>query len=550
MKNTLRRIVAGAALVIMASNPGHADDDPYLIAVTPVAGVYFPGGVGNLKSGPLLGMRVAIPVANLFDLEGSLGFVSTKNDGGTANLSLFSLQALYGLTARRDFTSFLTIGVGGVWSAEEETGPMVNFGAGAMYFTRKDLALRCELRDVMTVRSLSNNLEFTLGVSYFFGAKSRESVVSPLLREESPGAPPLAPTPVIPPPAQAPAPAPESPKKEVPPVSTLPAGPAPVAAPVAAGKRTPATPAPSPAEPEKAAAPAEPVPVPKPVATRKAAPPVISVAPVAGGVEKAVLIVPSVPAEAEKAVPAITLVVSAPSEAEQALPAEPVAVQKEAPAAPSAAWPVPSPVETAAAAPAAPPVAPAPVEAEKALPAAPVAPAPVAGAEEKTVPAAVIAAPAQPEAEKAEVLPGKEFPLLQALLIPEQEPSIRGLERSGTRLKNVVTVRFAPGKTSLDALSRARLEGAARLAKSDPRVRIRLSAHTDNLGNAHANYLLSRKRASSVKNYLVRVLGVNPQSITAKGYGRYQPVADNSTAAGRKENRRTVTIVFETDELR
>lgn len=66
--------------------------------------------------------------------------------------------------------------------------------------------------------------------------------------------------------------------------------------------------------------------------------------------------------------------------------------------------------------------------------------------------------------------------------------------------------------------------------------------HTDNTGNSDANLILSDERAGAVRDYLVKK-GMNPRAIEAKGYGDTQPVGDNSTSAGRAQNRRVQIVL-------
>ena len=67
---------------------------------------------------------------------------------------------------------------------------------------------------------------------------------------------------------------------------------------------------------------------------------------------------------------------------------------------------------------------------------------------------------------------------------------------------------------------------------------LQVSGHTDNYGEDGYNMDLSRRRAESVKNYLVKA-GIQAERITAVGYGEVRPVADNATGKGRSMNRRT-----------
>ena len=68
-------------------------------------------------------------------------------------------------------------------------------------------------------------------------------------------------------------------------------------------------------------------------------------------------------------------------------------------------------------------------------------------------------------------------------------------------------------------------------------MEIELEGHTDNLGNAHANLLLSEQRVLSVKEYLVKK-GINGARITGKGFGGSRPVAASDTESNRQLNRR------------
>lgn len=67
---------------------------------------------------------------------------------------------------------------------------------------------------------------------------------------------------------------------------------------------------------------------------------------------------------------------------------------------------------------------------------------------------------------------------------------------------------------------------------------VRIEGHTDNQGTAESNLELSGKRALAVKTWLVDH-GISADRILAVGFGQTKPIADNSTADGRAQNRRT-----------
>ncbi|MGG9961448.1 OmpA family protein [Ferruginibacter sp. SUN106] len=102
---------------------------------------------------------------------------------------------------------------------------------------------------------------------------------------------------------------------------------------------------------------------------------------------------------------------------------------------------------------------------------------------------------------------------------------------------------FETGKANLEESSYSVLdELVAYLVRKDDE-KIEVGGHTDNVGTAAKNLVLSQDRANTVRAYLL-TKGIDPSRVTAKGYGATKPVASNATADGRAQNRRTeVTIL-------
>lgn len=98
-------------------------------------------------------------------------------------------------------------------------------------------------------------------------------------------------------------------------------------------------------------------------------------------------------------------------------------------------------------------------------------------------------------------------------------------------------ITFQAGSAEIQKTSHAVLDQAAKVLLDFANLRMEVQGHTDTSGKAEANLELSQKRAEAVRTYLVSK-GVDAARIEAKGYGPNQPVADNSTPAGRAENRR------------
>ena len=102
---------------------------------------------------------------------------------------------------------------------------------------------------------------------------------------------------------------------------------------------------------------------------------------------------------------------------------------------------------------------------------------------------------------------------------------------------------FESAKAIIKQSSYSSLDGLAMLLKSHPEWSVTLKGYTDNSGNAAKNLQLSKDRAASVKNYLVNK-GVPAANIQSQGYGSANPVASNSTLAGRAKNRRVEIELF------
>jgi len=98
-------------------------------------------------------------------------------------------------------------------------------------------------------------------------------------------------------------------------------------------------------------------------------------------------------------------------------------------------------------------------------------------------------------------------------------------------------VLFDVNSASLKAGSYDEINRVAQVLNSYPQTTITIAGHTDSSGAEDYNQQLSERRAMVVKNALTGQ-GVNPGRMTSIGFGESQPIADNSTEAGRQLNRR------------
>jgi outer membrane protein OmpA-like peptidoglycan-associated protein len=103
-------------------------------------------------------------------------------------------------------------------------------------------------------------------------------------------------------------------------------------------------------------------------------------------------------------------------------------------------------------------------------------------------------------------------------------------------------VLFDTGKYNLRPEARERLARLSGIVLAHPGLNLEVEGHTDSTGGDELNQKLSEQRAGTTREYLIQQ-GLADGSVTAKGYGKTMPVADNSTAQGRQQNRRVELII-------
>ena len=143
------------------------------------------------------------------------------------------------------------------------------------------------------------------------------------------------------------------------------------------------------------------------------------------------------------------------------------------------------------------------------------------------------------------------YQLLNAQLQKEiQADQVRIKELQGQLTVTMVDeILFASGSAEMHAQGRATLEKIVGTLQGVPDKRINVRGYTDNepIGPAlraryPSNWELSTARSSDVVRFL-QAKGIDPKRLEASGFAEYQPVAPNTTPAGRKENRRIEIVL-------
>jgi outer membrane protein OmpA-like peptidoglycan-associated protein len=132
---------------------------------------------------------------------------------------------------------------------------------------------------------------------------------------------------------------------------------------------------------------------------------------------------------------------------------------------------------------------------------------------------------------------------------PDPDPKKNGCPRfihlEGSTVRVLQQVHFQTGSATILPDSFPMLQEIVALLKANPDIRrMRIEGHTDNRGNADMNLDLSKRRAASVRQWLVDH-GIAGGRLESEGYGLTQPIASNDSDEGRALNRRVEFKIVE-----
>ncbi len=105
-------------------------------------------------------------------------------------------------------------------------------------------------------------------------------------------------------------------------------------------------------------------------------------------------------------------------------------------------------------------------------------------------------------------------------------------------------IQFETGSDKIRTNSFITLNSIVEIMNKYPQTNWDIQGHTDDVGKDEYNHDLSHRRAASVKNYFISK-GVTADRLQSEGFGETKPIADNKTAAGRAQNRRTEIHLIE-----
>lgn len=136
------------------------------------------------------------------------------------------------------------------------------------------------------------------------------------------------------------------------------------------------------------------------------------------------------------------------------------------------------------------------------------------------------------------------------LIVAEDTVSRMALKKVDIELKKIEVnksyrlndIYFQTNSFDLTDQSKSVLESFIEFLIENPKIRVSINGHTDNVGSDESNKILSENRAKSVYEYLI-IKGILADRLTYKGFGKITPVATNDTESGRARNRRTEFLI-------
>jgi len=182
------------ALLLAFASSAFAEVIPKKFSLTPYIGGYTFDGAQSMETQPVYGLRLGYSFTPNWAAELSFDYVNTgftkghRIEGSDNNVNAFKyrLDALYHFLPEKRLVPFVAAGFGGTTinypsgysgsyykyiDSRDDTTGLFNYGAGLKYFITDYLALRGDLRHVITFDRGNNNLEYTVGLSYTFGVR-------------------------------------------------------------------------------------------------------------------------------------------------------------------------------------------------------------------------------------------------------------------------------------------------------------------------------------------------------------------------------------------
>lgn len=147
-------------------------------SINPHVGGYVFDPDSGLKHRPVYGAGFGYNISERWMAEAVLDYVDTEFESGL-DMDVFNyrLDGLYHFRPDKKFVPYLAFGAGAITYkpalGRRDTDPLINYGIGAKYFLTQAMALRGDMRHVLSFGDTQNNFVYSLGLTFFFGGERR-----------------------------------------------------------------------------------------------------------------------------------------------------------------------------------------------------------------------------------------------------------------------------------------------------------------------------------------------------------------------------------------
>lgn len=170
------RLVLVLLLLSLLGTPAWAEIRAGSFSASPFVGGFLFDGNQDLRHRPVFGARLGYDFTRHWGVEGLLDYVPGRYAATDSYTDVYNyrLEGLYHFLPAGKLVPFLAVGVGGISinskdNAIQKDLPVLDYGAGVKYFLTERIALRADVRHVLAFGPPYNNLEYTLGVVFYFG---------------------------------------------------------------------------------------------------------------------------------------------------------------------------------------------------------------------------------------------------------------------------------------------------------------------------------------------------------------------------------------------
>ena len=168
--------ILAVLLLVSLSTPALAQISSGAFSLSPFVGGFLFDGGEYLEHRPVYGLRLGFDFTKNWGAEAVLSYVNTNYTQTDSSTDVYNyrLEGLYHFMPDSKLVPFLAAGVGGMSinytdSTPNQNRTVVDYGAGLKYFLMDWLALRGDVRHVLSFGSVHSNLEYTIGLTFYCG---------------------------------------------------------------------------------------------------------------------------------------------------------------------------------------------------------------------------------------------------------------------------------------------------------------------------------------------------------------------------------------------